>query len=110
MAYDEGLAKRVRARLASRADVQEKRMFGGLTFMVRGKMCVGIVGEDLMVRVGADRHEELLREPHARPMDFTGRTPRGFLFVGAGGTRADEDLATWMDRALAYVESLPREE
>jgi len=77
MPYDEGLAERIRGAFSERTDVAEKRMFGGIAFMVRGRMCVGIVKEDLMVRVGAAAHDALAQEPNARPMDFTGRPMKG---------------------------------
>ena len=81
-------------------------MFGGLTFMVAGSMCVGVVKEDLMVRVGPDRHEEALAQPHARPMDFTNRTPKGFVFVGPEGVAGEDALQGWLSWAVDFVESL----
>ncbi|MEE9163887.1 MAG: TfoX/Sxy family protein [Thermoplasmata archaeon] len=108
MTYDEALADRVRALLSERTDVEEKRMFGGLTFMVAGNMCVGIVKEDLMVRVGADRHEEASARTHARPMDFTRRTPKGFVFVGPEGVAGEDDLQGWLTWATDFVESLAK--
>lgn len=107
MAYDEGLAQRVRERLHERQDVVEKRMFGGLAFLVRGHMCCGIVKDDLMVRVGPDRYEEALRQPRARPMDFTRKPLRGFVYVDADGTADDGQLGRWIERALEFVLTLP---
>jgi TfoX/Sxy family transcriptional regulator of competence genes len=107
MAYDEQLAARVRDHLALEPDVVEKKMFGGLAFMVRGHMCCGVNGGDLMVRVGADAHDHLLAEPHARPMDFTGRPMKGMLYVASGGTDADADLGRWVERGLADARSRP---
>jgi len=107
MAYDEGLAQRIRESLHDRRDVVEKRMFGGLAFMVRKHMCCGIVKDDLMVRVGADRYEEALRHPHARPMDFTRKPLKGFVYVGPRGTADDVDLEHWIGNALRFVLSLP---
>ena len=107
MAFDEGVAQRVRELLASRQDVGEKRMFGGLAFMVRGNMCCGVVGEELMVRVGPDAYDGALGKPHARPMDFTGRPMKGFVFVDPRGYNDDESLTDWVGRGLAYVTSLP---
>jgi len=101
MPYDESLAERVR-QLLPPALVVEKKMMGGLTFMVDGKMCVGVVGEDLMVRLDPSAHDEALRRPGARPMDFTSRPMRGFVFVGREGTAAARDLARWIDLALAF--------
>ena len=110
MAYDEGLAERIRGVLADRSFVSEKRMFGGLAFMVRGHMSVGIVKDDLMVRVGPEAYEELVREPDARRMDFTGRPMKGFLFVASTGLDADADLERWVGRGLQYALSLPARE
>ena len=107
MVYDENLARRVRGMLASRAPVTEKRMFGGLAFMVNGHMAVGVNAGDLMVRVGPNGHEEALARPHARPMDFTGRPMKGFVFVGPPGYADDESLAGWVERGVRFVTSLP---
>ncbi len=107
MAYDDGLAQRVREALASEAGVIEKRMFGGLAFMVRGNMCCGVSGKDLMARVGPDAYEEALGRPFARPMDFTGRPLRGFVYVGSEGCATDEELSGWVNRCLEFVGSLP---
>ncbi len=109
MAYDEALADRVRRLLEDHADVTEKRMFGGLSFLLAGKMCCGIIKDDLMVRVGPDGHEEALEDPHARPMDFTGRPMRGFIYVGPDGLSTEEALARWVDRGVAYAESIRSE-
>jgi TfoX/Sxy family transcriptional regulator of competence genes len=106
VAYDERLAARVRALLASRADVSERKMFGGLTFMVGGNMCCGVNREELIVRLDPGREEEVLARPHARPMDLTGRRMRGFITVhpdGLTGTSLDR----WVREAVARAESLP---
>jgi TfoX/Sxy family transcriptional regulator of competence genes len=109
MAYDEGVAQRVREALqgADASDVDEKRMFGGLAFLRLGHMCVGVVGEELMVRVGPDGYRDALDRPHAREMDFTGRPLKGFVFVEADGFESDDDLADWIGRGLRFVDSLP---
>ena len=107
MAYDEGLAQRLREVFQYQAGVAEKKMFGGLAFMVRGHMCCGIVGKDLMVRVGADQHEDALSLPHARPMDFTGRPMKGFVFVESDGLDSNEHLKEWVHRGLRFVSTLP---
>lgn len=107
MAYDEGLAERIREVLSERSDVTEKQMFGGIAFMVRGHMCVGIVKDDLMVRVGPDAHAKLVRRPHARAMDFTGRPMKGFLFVSAEGLESDAALSEWVGHGVAHATSLP---
>jgi hypothetical protein len=107
MAYDEGLAERIRELLDGRPDVVEKRMFGGLAFMVAGHMCCGVVGEVLMARVGPGEHARALRQPHVRPMDFTGRPMKGFVFVDADGVASDADLRRWVSACRPFVESLP---
>ena len=100
MAYNEALADRIRIALRGRTDVAERKMFGGLTFMVAGRMAVGVVHDDLMVRVGAASHEAALSEPHTRPMDFTGRPSRGMVYVAPPGVLTDAALARWVDRAV----------
>jgi TfoX/Sxy family transcriptional regulator of competence genes len=108
MAYDLNLAKRIRATLAVREDVVEKQMFGGIAFMIRGHMSCGVIGSTLMVRIDAADQEALLREPGARPMDFTGRPMHGFLYVDALGIATTAALRKWVGRATAYAESKPR--
>ncbi|NNE36054.1 MAG: TfoX/Sxy family protein [Rhodothermales bacterium] len=107
MAYDEGLADRLRGIFADGNDVQEKKMFGGLAVMVNGHMCCGIVGDELMVRVGPALYEEALSRPHARPMDFTGRPSKGMVYVGADGFASSESLRAWVDLAMDFVDTLP---
>lgn len=107
MAYDETLAERVRDALSPVPDVAEIKMFGGLCFMVRGHMAVGVNKDDLMVRLPEEEGEAALSEPGARPMDFTGKPMKGFLFVGPDGHRTDRQLRAWVDRSVAYSSSLP---
>ena len=107
MAYDEALAQRIRELLADKHSVVEKRMFGGIAFMLRGNMCCGIVRDDLMVRVGPERLEEALAQPHARPMDITGRPMRGMVYVTPDGFRTDSDLKRWLELGLEFAASLP---
>jgi TfoX/Sxy family transcriptional regulator of competence genes len=107
LAYDETLAQRIRELLADKHSVVEKRMFGGIAFMLRGNMCCGIVRDDLMVRVGLERHEEALAQPHARPMDFTGRPMRGMVYVTPEGCRTDEALKRWVEQGLNFAATLP---
>lgn len=107
MAYDEKLAGRVRKALGERPGLSERKMFGGLAFMLGGNMCCGVVKDELMVRVGADRHAESIAQPDARPMDFTGRAMNGMVFVGAAGCRTDQDLRRWVDQGAAFALSLP---
>ena len=107
MAYDEGLAERVREQLADVGFVTEKKMFGGLVFMVNGNMLCGIMPENLMLRVGPHAHEDALAQPHAIPMDFTKRKMTGFIYVEPEGIEADEDLAIWLNRGLDFAGRLP---
>ena len=107
MAYDEGLAARVRATLQGRTDVVEKRMFGGLTFMVRGNMCCGIVDDDLMLRIDAEVLAKSIGSPGVRPMDFTGRPMKNYIYVGPKGYETEEALRLWVSRAEAFNQSLP---
>jgi TfoX/Sxy family transcriptional regulator of competence genes len=106
VAYDERLAARIRALLADRADVSERKMFGGLTFMVGGNMCCGVNREELIVRFDPGREDDALARPHARPMDFTGRRMRGFITVHPDGL-AGSHLDRWVHEAVARAESLP---
>lgn len=106
MAYDEKLAKRVRDYLQGRHGTSEKRMFGGLSFIVDGNMCVGILGDRLMVRVGADGYDHALAEPQVKPMDFTGRPLRGFVYVDPEGFKTEDSLMKWIDRGLQVASSL----
>ena len=109
MAYDEQLAARVRTLLASRTDVGERKMFGGLTFMVGGHMCRGVNGNELIVRLDPDLEDEALARPHARPMDLTGRPMRGFITVRPDGLRGKR-LNRWVQEAVARADSLPTKE
>jgi len=107
MAYDEKLAERLRKLFAKHKEVSEKKMFGGLAFMLRGNMCCGVVKETLMVRVGSEQYAKALAAPHARPMDFTGRPLSGFIYVDPAGFRTEAALRQWVKRATDFVASLP---
>ena len=107
MAYDEGLATRVREVLGDRPGLAEKQMFGGLAFLVSGNMACGVRGDDLIVRIAADAAESVQAEPGVRPFDLTGRPMKDWLMVGADGHAEDDDLRRWVDRGLAYASSLP---
>lgn len=108
MPFNEELAARVRAALGPVTGLTEKKMFGGLAFMLNGNMCVGVTNDDLMVRVGPEQHAELLALPYARPMDFTGRPMKGFVFVGLEGTQEAEELQEWVGRGVEFAETLPK--
>jgi TfoX/Sxy family transcriptional regulator of competence genes len=107
MAFDETLAARVRRALASQRGVAERRMFGGLCFLIRGNMCCGVVGDRLMVRVGPDAYEEALSRPHASEMDFTGRPLRGMVYVTMEGLRSEAALMGWVRRGSTFAGALP---
>ena len=108
MAYDERLAARVRKSLATCKGIAEKKMFGGLAFLMGGRMCCGVLNDDLVVRIGSGRYATALSRPHARPMDFTGRPITGFLYVGPRGIRTGAALSKWLREATDYAASLPR--
>ncbi len=108
MVYDEKLAGRVRKLLARRKGFDEKKMFGGLCFMLKGKMVCGVLKEDLVLRVGPESYKKALSHRHVRPMDFTGRPLKGFVFVGPGGCRTEKPLSSWIAGAVEYASTLPR--
>jgi TfoX/Sxy family transcriptional regulator of competence genes len=82
-------------------------MFGGIAFMLAGNMAVGVIGDDLMVRLDPEDAAKALQEPHTRPMDFTGKPSKNMVYVDAEGTASDEDLAAWVDAGADYAVSLP---
>ncbi len=106
MAYDETLAERVRDLLDERDDLREQPMFGGLSFMVRGNLACGVLNDDLVVRLSHEDGKGGLAEPHARPMDFTGRPMRGWLYVGPAAELDDASLESWVERSLALCLTL----
>jgi len=106
MAFDEKVAARVRAALKGRRGVAEKKMFGGIAFMVRGHMAIGVNDDTLMVRVGPDAYEASLARPAAREMDFTGKPLRGYVYVGPKGFASAAGLGEWIERALAFNRTL----
>lgn len=107
MAYDEELVSRLRAAfaraLAPTDEIEEKKMFGGLSEMVNGHMCIGVLGADLVIHLPPDEADACLKLPHVRPMDFTGKPMRGWLYVGPAASRTDGDLDAWVRRALDFV-------
>ena len=102
MPYDEKLAARVRETLAELSHVEEKKMMGGLTFMVNGKMCVGVLDDELMCRIDPDLYESALERKGSRPMDFTGRSMKGFIFVANEGMKSQKDFDYWISLALDF--------
>ncbi|HEV8652064.1 MAG TPA: TfoX/Sxy family protein [Actinomycetes bacterium] len=107
MAFDEGLAQRLREQLAGTSGVAEKKMFGGLSFLVDGNLCVGVMGEELIARVGLDATEAALGRPGSRLFDFSGRPMKGWITVDPNALEADDALAGWVDEALRFVRTLP---
>ena len=108
MTYDLGLAQRVREALDSRHCISERKMFGGLAFLVDGKMFVGVQDSTLMARVGPERYQDALAVPHVREMDFTGRPMKGYVYVDAPGLADDRDLQAWVQWCAGFVAALPR--
>lgn len=107
MSYDTRLGERAKAILEGQRGLVEKKMFGGLAYLSKGKMFAGGLNKDLVVRVGPDGHDAALKEPHIRPMDFTGKPMKGHIYVGPGGVRTDSQLRTWLSKGLAFVAGLP---
>ena len=107
MAYDEGLAQRIRAALQGDPHVTEKKMFGGVAFLREGHMFAGVSDSALMARVGRDHHADSLGRKHVRPMDFTGRPMQGYVFVDPDGTKTDAQLRFWLERCEQFVATLP---
>ncbi|GKQ42047.1 TfoX/Sxy family protein [Streptomyces sp. A012304] len=107
MAYDQGLAERIRQRLSADQEVTEKRMFGGIAFLHRGNMAVGVSGDDLMVRVGPDNTDAALARPGTRVFDMTGRPMRGWILVEGTALTEDDVLDEWIDKGRTFASSLP---
>jgi len=107
MAYDEALADRIREQLAARSELSERKMFGGIGFMIAGKMAVGVIGEDLIVRLDPADAEKALAEDGVREFDFTGRPMKGWIFVAPERTAGEEGLAEWVEAGADYAASLP---
>ncbi|MFN8469189.1 MAG: TfoX/Sxy family protein [Caldilineaceae bacterium] len=107
MAYSEHLANRVRAFAKVRPTVTEKKMFGGLAFMLNGNMFCGITDDSLMARIGPDHYAAALAKPHVRVMDFTGRIMKGYVYVDPAGLATDKDLQYWIELCAEYVLTLP---
>lgn len=108
MAYDERLAERLRMALAGTPRLSERKMFGGLCFLLEGRMCSGIVGRRLVARVRPEVYEQTLRKRHVRPMDFTGKPLRGFVYVMPEGLKSARSLERWIRESLLYLRSVPK--
>ena len=108
MPYDEHLAERVRKTIGKKRGITEQKAFGGVGFMLHGNMACGIIGEKLMLRLGADGAAAAMEEEHVTPMDFTGRPMKTMVFIKPGGTEADADLQKWIGKTLAFAKTLPK--
>lgn len=107
MPCDERLVARVRAALEKTSGIAERRMFGGVCFTLNGNMVCGVVNRNLMIRIGLDNYQDALKQPHVREMDFTGRAMKGYVFVGADGTKSELALKSWVQYGVTYVSGLP---
>jgi hypothetical protein len=107
MVFSEALAERIRQRLARRRNVEEKKMFGGVAFLLGGNLLVGVWKDSLIVRLGPDQGDEALLEPHVKAFDITGRAMKGWVLVEPGGVEGDDQLADWIGRAVTFVGKLP---
>lgn len=107
MAFDETLAQRLRSLLIGRSGYEERRMFGGIAFMLDGRMCCGVLKGELVARVSADDYAAALKQPQVRPMDFTGRPMKGYLYIASSAIADDGSLAMWVERCVSFVTALP---
>ncbi len=107
MSYEEALADRIRTLLERRRGVEERKMFGGLVFLVNGHMACGVQQDCLVLRLGNNAAARALRGPHARPMDFTGKPIKSMIYVEPEGCADDEQLSSWVNRAIKFARSLP---
>jgi hypothetical protein len=108
MAFNEALAERIRQRLARRKNVEEKKMFGGVGFLLNGNMLLGVWKDSLIVRLGPEQGDEALMEPHVKDFDITGRAMKGWVLVEPEGIEGDDLLGGWILRAVTFVGKLPK--
>jgi TfoX/Sxy family transcriptional regulator of competence genes len=107
MAYDDVLAQRISKILEGTHDLVEKKMFGGVGYLIQGNMACGVNKEDLIIRVGPEAYEQALKQPHVRVFDMTGRPMKGWITVSPNGYQNPKDLEAWIQRGMAFVKSLP---
>lgn len=107
MAHDEALAQRIRLLIKYRRGFSERRMFGGIAFLHDGRMCCGVLDSNLVARLSAEECASALKRPRVRPMDFTGKPLKGFLYVGAAALRSETALRAWVDQCVTFVKTLP---
>ena len=108
MAYNHEIADDIRGLIGSHPGLTEKEMFGGIAFMIDGNMAVGVSGDELMVRVGKDAHDEMMALPGATTFDKSARPMRGWLNVTSEGFQTEDEFKTWIDRGVSFAESLPK--
>lgn len=108
MAYDQGLAQRMREELDQIPNLSERQMFGGIGFMVNGNMACGVNKEEMIVRVGPENYDQALKKPHTRVFDFTGRPMKGWVMIAPEGYESDEDLKYWIEQGVSFAQSLPK--
>ncbi len=108
MAYNLEVASKMRAELQGITGLSERKMFGGIAFMIHGNLACGVQGESLIVRVGPERHAEALEQPHARPFDFSGRPMSGWVYVDPGGFASAQDLKKWIQWGIEYAITLSK--
>ena len=107
MAYNEDLAKRIRTKLKSRSGLTEKRLFGGIGFLVSGNMACGVHKQDLIIRLSNNDFDLAIKDPNVRVFDLGGRPMRGWILVSSGGYSSDESLQDWIKKGIAFARSLP---
>ncbi len=107
LAYDHALAARVRKALAAQRKVTEREQFGGIGFLLNGNMAVGVIGTDLLVRVGPANHDAAMKDRHAKPFALTGRPSRGWILVGLEGLKSAASPRKWVERGIAFAGDLP---
>ncbi len=110
MAYNEAVAERIRKLLARRKGLAERKMFGGIAFMLNGNMCCGVVDDRIVLRLGKDGSNTALKEPHIEVMDFTGQPIRSMVYLDPDGYAREADLKQWLDRSVKFTSSLPKKE
>jgi TfoX/Sxy family transcriptional regulator of competence genes len=108
MAFSESLAARIRDALAQKKNIEEKKMFGGVGFLLNGNMLVGVWKDSIIVRLGHDRYDDALVEPHVREFDITGKPMKGWIMVEPAGVKDDDQLKDWIGRATTFAKTLPK--
>ncbi len=107
MAFDERLAERIRFLLGARKGLTEKKMFGGIAFLLNGNMCCGVIGDEMIVRLDPERTGDFLAEPHTRLFDMTGRPMKGWIMIAPAGLAGDRQILRWIKESPAYTAHLP---